>query len=743
MQIIKIMKKFWKNFFKVGLFCSLLIIAVLLFYFGISFALSPVKFDKSKITNSNLSINIYDNKQRPLEHTFINGDYVTLSQIPIKTQQCFISIEDKTFYKHKGINYKRILSATVKNLTSFSFKEGASTISQQLIKNTHLSSKKSLKRKINEIKLTIELEKNFSKDEILEYYLNAIYFGDNCYGIQNASEHYFSKPVSKLTLDESALLAGIIKSPNKYHPINNYENSIKRRNIVLKEMLKDKKISKSDYEKSRNNNTNININNNNNVMNSYAKATIKEAQNILHIPEKYLALGSYRIFTYMDKTKQDAIENSIYDNKEMDTAMISQNVKTGVIEAYAEKSSLPLISMKRQPASAIKPILVYAPAINENIISPSTVILDENISINGYNPKNIGGVEHGYVSARDALSNSYNIPAVKILSYVGIDKAKRYLERQNILFDEKDNNMALALGGMTYGITLKDLTNCYQTLANKGKYIKSTFIHYILDSKGKVVYKNDTIEKNIYREDCSFLVTDMLCTCTKKGTSKRMSDLNFDVASKTGTSSISKKNIDAYNISYTSQDVVGCWIGNIDNSPINIVGGGKPTECVKNYIKSIYKNTKPKNFTIPSSIVELDIDTIARDNEHIIYVANNFLPERYREKNYFSRFNIPKTNIMQNLTIAPLAINGKIINGVAVISFNAEIYNEYTLYRIINNKEETVGKISEKKGYTTFNVSQPANILCKYYIKANLINYKDNNIVDIGESNKIELYFKT
>lgn len=737
------MKKFWKNFFKLGLLCSFLIIAVFLFYFGISFILSPVKFDKSKITNSNLSINIFDNKQRPLEHTFINGDYVTLNQIPLNTQQCFISIEDKMFYKHKGINYKRIVSATAKNLTSFSFKEGASTISQQLIKNTHLSSKKSIKRKINEIKLTIELEKNFSKDEILEYYLNAIYFGDNCYGIQNASEHYFSKPVSKLTLDESALLAGIIKSPNKYHPINNYKNSIKRRNIVLKEMLKDKKITENDYNESRSKQTKIIINSNNNVMNSYAKATIKEAQEILHLPEKYLALGGYRIFTYMDKTKQDALENCIYNNEDYNCSMISQNVNTGVIEAYAEKSTLQLITIKRQPASAIKPILVYAPAINENIISPSTVILDENISINGYKPQNIGGKEHGYVSAREALSNSYNIPAVKVLSYIGVDKAKRYLERQNVVFDDKDDNFALALGGMTYGLTLKELTNCYQTLANKGNYIKSSFINYILDNKGKVIYKNNYVIKNIYREDSSYLVTDMLRTCAKKGTAKRMNDLNFEVASKTGTSSISKKNIDAYNISYTSQDVVGCWIGNIDNTPINIVGGGKPTEFVKNYMKYIYRETKPDRFTIPSSIVALDIDTIARDNEHIIYIANNLLPERYKEKAYFSRFNIPKTNISHNLTMKPMVINGKIINGVAIVAFNAEIYYKYVLYRSINGKEEIIDEITEKNGRTTFNISQPPNVLCKYYIKSYLINHKNQRVINMGESNQIELYYKT
>lgn len=736
------MRAFWKKFLKIGLIIGIICLAFTIFYLGLCFVLSPVKFDINKVTNANVSLNLYDKDNRPLEHTYINGDYIKLNEIPAYTKNCFISIEDKTFYKHNGINVKRILSATAKNLMSFSFKEGASTISQQLIKNTHLSSEKSIKRKINEIKLTYQLEKSFSKDEIFEYYLNTIYFGDNCYGIQNASKHYFSKPVSKLTIDESALLAGIIKSPNKYHPVKNYSNSIKRRNLVLSELFEDKKISQNEYEILLKSPTEIITNANKNEMNSYAKATIKEAEDILKIPEKQIALSGYRIYTYMDKEKQSSIENSIDKNLNSDCSMISINSYNGNIEAYAEKSNLPIINMQRQPASAIKPLLVYATAINENIISPSTVILDENVSINGYQPKNIGGKEHGYVSVKESLSNSYNIPAVKILSYVGLDKAKSYLMRQNIQFDEKDNNLALALGGMTYGTTLKDLTNCYQTLANGGKYIQAKFVSHILNKDGKVIYKNKVINKNIYRDDTSFLVTDILHQCTKTGTAKRLSDLDFYIASKTGTSSISKKNLDAYNISYTSEDVVGCWVGNVDNTPIDIVGGGIPTAFVKNYLKSIYKNHKPQAIEPPSSVTLEEIDTIVRDNEHIIYRANNYLPERYREKAYFSRFNMPKTNVGNNIEIKPLSINGKINNGVAIITFIAEIYYSYDIYAIVDNKETLIGHISDKNGNVNFNISQEPNKMVKYYIKSKGINYATHNSDIINVSNTLELYYR-
>lgn len=735
------MKKVWIKVLKIGFFCGAVALVFAFSYIVIMYFTSPVRFDKAKITSSNLSINLFDSEKRPLEHTFLNGDYVKLNEIPKSTIDCFLSIEDKTFYTHNGVNYKRIASATIKNLASFSFKEGASTISQQLIKNTHLSSEKSIKRKLNEIKLTKELEKNFSKDEILEYYLNAIYFGDNCYGIQNASEHYFSKPVSKLTISESAMLAGLIKSPNKYHPIKQYDNCMQRRNLVLKEMLEDGKIDEKTYELEKNNLTKIVISVEKNQMSSYAKATIKEAESILKMPEKQIAIGEYRIFTNMDKAKQSAIEEAIDKEMSSDCAMISINAKSGKIEAYVEKSNMSIINMKRQPASAIKPIFVYAPAINENIVSPSTVILDEKVSINGYEPKNIGGKEYGYVSVKKALSSSLNIPAVKILSYVGIDKAKNYLQRQNIQFDEKDNNLALALGGMTYGMTLKELTNCYQTLAYEGKYIKGRFIDYIVDGKGKVVYRSDGNERTIYRNDTAFLITDILHTCSKTGTAKRLSDLDFYIASKTGTSSISSKNLDAYNISYTSEDVVGCWIGNIDNSPIDIVGGGTPTVFVKNYFNKIYSNHTPQEIKAPSSVVIEEIDTLARDEEHIIYKASNFLPERYREKAYFSRFNLPKINYDNGLTIEPVKIEGKIENGVAIISFLANKYFSYDLFEIKDGKEVFINTISNKSGRVSFTYAQPPNKICKYIVRTKVQNYETNSILESKNSNIIELFY--
>ena len=728
-------KRFLQKTIRLLFYIAIFFLLFLLFYILVTFVTSPINFEKSKITDTKLCVCLFDSENRPIEHTFLNGDYISLKQLPDYTKQCFISIEDKNFYRHHGVNYKRMVMAIVKNILSFSFKEGASTISQQLIKNTHLSSDKTIKRKINEIKLTFELERKMSKDEILEYYLNIIYFGDNCYGIQSASEHYFSHSASKLSLGESALLAGLIKSPNKYSPVKKYDLCLKRRNVVLYEMLKDGNIDKELYNNEKMLKTDINVNPYDNNRNSYATAVVDEAENILKLPEKQIALAGYKIHTYMDKNKQHALEDCLPNDISEDVAMISLNAKNGYVEAYAQKSTISLINIKRQPASAIKPVLVYAPALNENIISPSTILLDEKININGYSPDNIGGKNYGYVDATFALSQSLNIPAVKVLSYVGIDKAKYYLEKQNISFCSNDDNMAIALGGMTYGTTLKELTNTYQTLANSGNFIKSCFIKYIVNSNGKVIYKNEQISKNIFRDDTAYLISQMLNVSTKTGTAKRMSDLNYFVASKTGTSSCSNENLDAYNISYTSSDVVGCWIGNIDNTPTEIVGGGKPTVCVKNYFNQIYKNKTPDDFNMPSSVTEVEIDELGLINKHTVYKANNFLPERFRKKALFSRFNMPSEAPIDDMRMCETELLGKVKNGVIELEFCANEYYIYDIFVKKNGVEEIIDKVKYKNGKTTLAYSINNYKDSQFYIKCKLKNYTTGEEYLLFESN--------
>ncbi len=714
------------------------IVLFALFVFGLFIFPSKVKFDIEKIKYSNVSVNVLDNNNCLLHNTTTNGMYIKLNTLNKRTKDAFISIEDKSFYSHHGINYKRILGATIKNLTSFSLKQGASTISQQLIKNTHLTNEKTFSRKINEIKLTKELEKKLSKDEILEYYLNIIYFGDNCYGIESASNHYFSKSAKELNLSECAMLAGMIKSPNAYNPIRNPQKARLRRNLVLDEMLSDKKISFDEYNTAKNNDVNVCITNlPSNLLNTYKNACICEACDILKMPQKQIAIGGYCIYSYFDKEKQENLENcfSAYASNDCDYSGISIS-NDGKIEAYYANSNIELINVKRQPGSTIKPVLVYSPAVNENIISPITQIKDEKIDINGYSPSNVNSKYYGYISARDCLAKSLNVPAVKILGYTGIDKSKDYATKCGIEFDSNDNNLGIALGGMTYGVSLKNLTGAYSIFCNNGEYIEPKFVNYITDKNGKIIYRNITKSTSVIRDDTAYLVTDMLKECAQNGTGRKLGDLKFDVATKTGT--VGKKfNTDAYNISYTTKDIVGVWIGNIENNPIDTVGSGIPTDIVKLYLQKIYTNSSPAKFKQPSSVFCERIDMLSLNNDHVVYKANNFIPEKYIKEEIFSKFNPPKDKSTNFISLSPPVLCGKIENKKAELWFEANDYLIYEIYKTDGENDTLLAVVANKNGKCTqsFDINQRTS----YFVVTKIKNYADNTEVISDKSNVIEL----
>ena len=733
------MKKVIKKVLLYSSITLLCIIAVFsLFIVGTYLFSDKVQFDINKIKYSNISINLFDNSNRPIKDNTMGSSFVKLHTLNDYTIQAFISIEDKDFYKHHGLNYKRMAVAMLKNITSFKLKEGASTISQQLIKNTHLTNEKTFTRKINEIVLTKKLEKTLTKDQILEYYLNIIYFGDNCYGIENASRYYFSKSAKDLTLSESATLAGMIKSPNAYSPIKNMEKSKQRRNIVLNEMLDDNKITFDNYNNARLSDIDVKITPIlNNTLNSYQSAVVSEACDILNMPAKNIAIGEYNIYTYYDANKQKNLMDSFnsYDINS-DYLGISISADGTKIEAYYGNAPVEMLNAKRQPGSAIKPILVYAPALNENIISPLTQINDEYININGYSPKNVNDVYHGYVSVRECVSKSLNIPAVKVLSYTGIDKSKYYAKRCGIEFDKSDDNLSIALGGMSYGTSLKQLTNAYSVFSNNGKFTEAKFINYITDKNGKIVYHNTPTSSTILRDDTAYIMTDMLKTCAKSGTGRKLSDTKFEVATKTGTVG-NTKNTNAYNISYTTSDIVGIWLGNADNTPIDYVGGGLPTDIVKLYLNGIYKNTSVKPFVMPNSVYKENIDTLSLNNEHIVYKANNYIPQKYITTEIFSRFNPPKEKSTKFISVAPPHLSGKVENGKAVLSFDAQDYLIYEIYYECDGEQNLLSEISNQSGICeqSFDIDKRS----QYFIITKIKNYADNTEIISDKSNIVDL----
>lgn len=713
------MKKFLRIGFKVALLFSLTIFCVLSGFVGFVLLTSHIELNTAKITESSLKIDVFNQQGLLLQdHNQLSTTPTTLQNIPKHVSAAFLSIEDKKFFSHHGVSTIRMCKAVLNNLKSHSFKEGASTITQQLIKNTHLSSEKNLSRKINEIKLAVQLEKEMTKDEILENYLNVIYFGSNCYGIESASQYYFSKPVQKLSISEGACLAGIIKSPNYYSPISHPNRAESRRNLVLREMKNDGIISDKEYYENISKPLVLNVNSTpKNKLNSYSQSAIDEACECLGLNQRQLALGGYKIYTHQNLDKQIKLQKSISEFEiNSDFGVIDINAKTGGIEAFIAKSPYKILNHKRQIGSIAKPLFVYAPAFNENILTPASVILDEPITIGGFSPKNVSGTYQGYVDTRKALSKSLNIPAVKAASYVGLNKISSYANKMNLPLDEKDYTYSLALGGLTYGYNLKDLTSAYSVFTGNGVFTHASFVDYITTSDGKIIYKTQKNPQKVFRDDTSYLITDILKTCAKSGTAKKLADLPFEVAAKTGTVGTSKGNTDAYNVSFTTEDIVGVWMGNMDNKLIKTAGGNQPTALAKEYYKKIYLSHTPKPFVKPSSVEKVDINQFELENNHILVKASEYTSPLHIKTELFSRFNLPKNPLF---VAWPPSVNliGYVENNKAVLKFTASIENTYNLCKTIADKKIIVKTITGKNGQIEITDSLESGKKTEYFLE--------------------------
>lgn len=596
---------------------SLIIVSVALIFSFIIITKGAV-LDESKLISVGQNIIIYDENGEEIANTSISTKHnnVKLKDLQPCTVNAFIASEDRKFYTHNGLNYKRILKAVYRNIKTRSFKEGASTISQQLIKNTHLTGDKTIKRKLKEIRLTKELEKKYSKDEILEMYLNTIYFGHSCYGLQSASEFYFDKKAEELTLNDSAVLVGLLVSPNNYSPFKNPEKSLARRNIVLKSMLDCGFIDDKEYEQTCAQPINVVKKIQTSANSDYINAVFDELESVdLNF---YDLNAGCKIYTSLQPKLQNYIENLEYpcDN----SIIITKN--NGKVNAY--KSTIG--DVKRQPGSTIKPIAVYAPAIEEKIISPFTKIADEKINYNGYSPENSDGKYHGYVTITESLSKSYNIPAVKTLNSLTIDKAEKYLKRMDISLENGEKNLSLALGGMERGLTLKQIADCYTQFANSGIYTPSHFIDKITTKDGKIIYEYKKTVSRAFSEGTASLINQMLMETSKSGTAKKLRNFNFDVASKTGTCGNESGNTDAYSVSYTSEHCIAVWLGDRENNQLNVTGGNQCCELSKQIIENLYSSHQPPKLETDKGTQCINIDAELYYESNKIELADNLSP---------------------------------------------------------------------------------------------------------------------
>ncbi len=695
-----------KNIFKIILSCLILCISATVvcgatYYFSITFSTT---LDKNKIEKASASnIDFLDKNLDviPLSELSSSQTFVNYNQLQQHTIDAFLCVEDKRFFSHNGVDYIRILGALKNNLFNPDKKQGGSTISQQVIKNTQLGSEKTIDRKLKEIKLAKQLEKNYSKQEILEIYLNSIYFGNGCYGIENASKYYFNKQAKDLSLSESAMLASTINAPSIYDPVSHFDSANKRKNLILKLMKDNEKISISEYEESINDTLSI-AKNRTNYQNQYYKGVINEACKILNVTESQLKNIDVQIGTYYDSDIQQQLQNLITSEKYTNFsssakigAIVLNNTQKSVV-AFASNNGLDLLKTYRQPGSVIKPILVYAPAFEYGKFSPASIICDEPLNINGYQPENANKSYLGNVNVKTCIAKSLNIPAVKILSEVGINKARTYANSLGINFEKNDNNLALALGGFTKGTTIKQLSDAYMCFANGGEFVPSSFVSTITQNN-KPIYKRQIYARYPVKDSVAYLVSDCLKECVNSGTAKRMNSLNIPLCAKTGTVGSSTGNSDAYNICYTTQHTLCCWIGsNTTSSPLPSSANGStyPTIFNSQILKSLYQNSSPADFKIPDSISRIYLNQDAL-KEGKLEMDNT---SSYSE--FFDNRYIPtptqRTQLDVQLTVNNLGFSKP------NLQFLAKRDVVYYIYRKFNNEQELLNKIEFFDGIVNY-----------------------------------------
>lgn len=520
-------------------------------------------------------------------HAAENRRPIGINEIPKNLQNAFIAVEDNRFYDHIGIDPRGIVRAIWANIRGRTLTEGGSTITQQLAKNAYLTQDRTLKRKVQEVFLALQLERQYTKQEILELYMNQIYFGQGAYGVQAAARTYFGKDAKDLTLNECAMLAGIPKSPNYYSPVNNMDAATERKAVVLDQMVKYGYISDSEAAAAKKEPLHIAKN-----TNDGGKSASYFVDYVLQqLAEKYgddaIYKDGLKIYTTIDMDMQAAAETAMKNLPTYFTdangivqpqgALVAIDPHTGYIKAMVGGRGTDQFNRAtqavRQPGSAFKPF-VFAAAL-ENKYTPESIIEDKPLKVGSWEPQNYSRNFSGKVRLRDVVRWSLNVPTVRIAQDIGIDKAIFYAQEMGIstfVLDgaTNDRNLATALGGMTRGVTPLELTSAYGTFANRGIHVKPVAILRVVSRTGKVLEEAERKEKSVMSADNAAALTAMLEDVIRRGTGTR-ANIGRPAAGKTGTTSDYH---DAWFVGYTPDLVTGVWIGNDSVSDLHGMAGG-------------------------------------------------------------------------------------------------------------------------------------------------------------------------
>lgn len=509
---------------------------------------------------------------------------VGIKQISEDMVHAVVATEDQRFYKHHGINYFGIMKAFFKNMLSGEIVAGGSTVTQQLAKNAFLTHERTYTRKVKEIIITKKIERTYSKDEIMERYLNQIYFGEGAWGIQRAAKTYFGKEASELTLSESAMLAGLIKAPSILSPFKNMEKSIERRNLVLSLMEQEGYISASDVEKAKEQPVVLNEEKAEDEYDGkypyYVDHIIEEAMMKYKLTKNEVLSGGLHIFTELNPTIQKATEE-VYQNDNLFPASQSdQLLQSGAIFIDPESGGIQALvggrgehtllgfnratQLVRQPGSTMKPLAVYTPALEEGY-EVFDLLQDNPLNIGGYQPKNFDKQYRGEVTMYDAVVNSYNVPPVWLLNEIGLEKGTQSLEKFGIALQEEDQTLGIALGGMHDGTSPLAMAQAYSAFANNGTMVESHSIQKIEDAEGKVIAKWKSKSTTVTKPEIAQKITYMLKGVVEEGTGKKAFMEGIDIAGKTGSTQLPFANEagtkDHWFVGYTPDVVGAVWLG--------------------------------------------------------------------------------------------------------------------------------------------------------------------------------------
>lgn len=566
--------------------------------------------------------------------------YLEAGKLPYNVKAAIVSIEDKKFYEHKGVDPKAIVRAVLAMLRNGEATQGGSTITQQLARNIYLTMDRTWQRKMEEIFLAMALEKKYTKEELLEFYLNNIYFANGFYGIEAASRGYFNKSVADLSLSETAYLLAIPNSPTYYDPLTYPEHTLTRRNLILKNMLDDQTISQGTYDLAINETITLDrpVNTKNVYVETYAyycatralmelkgfpflydhdlrsslQAEYDQAYGDMYaVCQRELYTGGYRVYTSLDLSVQEELQASIDENLAEFTEVNDEGVfalqcsgvcidnGTGLVSAIVggRSQALPGYTLNRayqsfrQPGSAIKPLIVYTPSL-ERGYTPDTIVVDEKQEDG---PSNSGNAYAGEITLREAVAYSKNTVAYELFTELTPQTGLDYLDELHFThISAKDERPASALGGFTTGASAVEMTSGFAAIENDGTFRAPTCVTRITDADGNVLYEADPDGTAVYKVNAARMMTDMLTSVMEFGTGRNLSLGEMPSAGKTGTTNDNK---DGWFVGYTRYYTTGIWVGyDYPRAFEGLAGNSYPGHIWQDFMLKLHEGKAPRDF---------------------------------------------------------------------------------------------------------------------------------------------------